>query len=61
MKAKVMSLRVPEELLSSINEAASEDMRPQSDEIRYLIGLGLSDRNRRRDQESMQDGPKVPA
>lgn len=44
MARKTMSLYVPDDLLSEVNETAEADFRKQQDQVRYLIRLGLETR-----------------
>jgi hypothetical protein len=46
-KAGYLGVKVDPDLLEQINKAAKEDYRKQGDQIRYLLDLGLQERNRR--------------
>jgi hypothetical protein len=48
---KVVTVRMSSQLLEQVNKSASEDFRKQSDEINYLLTVGLAERQRQKAEE----------
>lgn len=46
-----MTVRMSSQLLEQVNASASEDFRKQSDEINYLLTVGLAERQRQKAEE----------